>query len=153
MFAGTMPPKNASLSKQVTKKSTKPVPVANLESNSFEFKASTKSSSEFYDDSIRGKVVQKGKAVEKAKGKKKVPQESESLAKGPRRKNSMVSPPHTSPLFDDDEDDEAKSSSKDVNSELAKTIEDVNEVPSIIRRTHHLLLPLPWCPLLNNGGT
>lgn len=58
--------------------------------------------------------------------------EESQTPQGPRRKNSTVSPPHTPPLYDDD--DEIESSSEEVSFGILIFVEEVNEVLLIARQ-------------------
>lgn len=107
---------------------TKNATTASAESNNFEFEVSTVSSGELYDDITIEKAVEKGKSTEKVKGKKVVPQESDSSLKGPWRKNTTTSPLHTPQPANEDDDEAESSSTKEISKE-AQSLEEVDTTP------------------------
>ncbi|KAF3680320.1 hypothetical protein FXO38_02362 [Capsicum annuum] len=90
-----MPPKNTLPSKQVVKKDTKKAPLASAEFSDPVYETLSKRIGEVCDRTSKKKLVKRGKKTTKNKGKKAVPQDSESPPKGPKRKNPIISPPHT----------------------------------------------------------
>ncbi|KAF3648906.1 putative serine/threonine-protein kinase TOR-like isoform X1 [Capsicum annuum] len=88
--------KETSSSKTCAKKVNKQALVESVESNESEYDTISKSSRKEYDGTSTKKAAKKGKAQAKANGKKVNTQESDSPPhKGSRRKNMIVSLPHT----------------------------------------------------------
>ncbi|KAF3663601.1 hypothetical protein FXO38_10547 [Capsicum annuum] len=116
---GTMPPKNVSSFKQVVKKDAKQALMTSTKFSDFKYEILSESSGEVYDRTFKKKVAQRGKVIANDKGKKVVPQDSESPPKGPQKKNPTTSPPYTpQPPSDDDNADDNNNNDNESDSSL-----------------------------------
>ncbi|XP_047268773.1 uncharacterized protein LOC124898803 [Capsicum annuum] len=107
-----VPLKNASSFKTMAKEGNKQKPIESEETSASI--SWTKSSGEEYTGTSSKKYSQKAKAIAKAKGKKVIPQDSDTPpSKGPRGKNATISPPYTPVLSDDDNDETEFSSAEE----------------------------------------